>query len=99
MDTLTLINPYTIPKGKEEEAEKVWDIYAEYFSRQPGYISSKLCRAVKPNSRYHLVTVAEWESAEHVQAAMRNPEFREIIKGQKETFPSSPGFYEVIRDD
>ena len=98
MANLTVINPYEIPKGKEAEAEAAWDTFAEYFRRQPGYISSKLCRAVKPNSRNYLVTVAEWESAEHVQAAMRNPEFREVIKGMKETFPSSPGLYEVIRE-
>ena len=40
--TVTLINPWEIPKGKEEEALLMWEKAADSMRIQPGFISTKL---------------------------------------------------------
>ena len=97
MANVIVINPFEVPKGKEEQALAVWDKFAEYFRKQPGYISAKLHRAVNPDARFHLVTFAEWASADHFLAALQSPELQAIAKESKDDFPNYPGLYEVIR--
>lgn len=41
MANITVINPFEVPKVQEEQALAMWDRFAEYFRRQPGYISVK----------------------------------------------------------
>ena len=60
MANVIVINPFEVPKGQESQALAMWDEFAEYFHRQPGYVSAKLHRAINPYARFHLVTVAEW---------------------------------------
>ena len=97
MANVIVINPFEVPKGKEEQSLTMWDKFAGYFRRQPGYVSAKLHRAINPDARFHLVTVAEWVSADHFLAALKNPELLAIAKEYKEDFPNYPGLYEVIR--
>ena len=65
--------------------------------RQPGYISTRLHRAVSPDARFTYVNVAEWESAEYFQAAVSSEEFKELTAGSQERFPHYPALYEVVR--
>ena len=65
--------------------------------RQPGFISTKLHRAVVPGARFQLINVAEWESPAHFQAAVENEESRELVAPYMSVFPHYPGLYEVIR--
>jgi len=97
MANVIVINPFEVPKGNEEQALAMWDKFAEYFHRQPGYVSAKLHRAINPDARFHLVTVAEWESPDHFLAALQNPEIQEIVATATDHSPNYPGLYEVIR--
>ena len=98
MANIIVINPFEISKGKEEQALAMWDKFAEYFRRQPGYVSSKLHRAIDPDARFHLVTIAEWESADHFGAALKNPELQKIAESAMDHSTNYPGVYEVIRN-
>jgi len=64
---------------------------------EPGYISTKLHKAISPDARFHLVNIAEWESVEAFQAALDNPELQDIAKDLPSDIPHYPGLYEVIR--
>ena len=97
MAKVIVINPFEVPSGKEEKALELWDKFAEYFRAQPGYVSSKLHRAISPDSRFHLVTLSEWESAEHFQTALTSDELKKLIESSTDVPPSYPGVYEVIR--
>jgi heme-degrading monooxygenase HmoA len=97
MANVIVINPFEVPKGKEEQALAMWDTFAEYFRKQPGYVSSKLHRAIDPDARFHLVTVSEWSSADHFMAALKNPELHKIVEAATDRSPNYPGLYEVIR--
>ena len=97
MANIIVINPFEVPKGQEEQALAMWDSFAGYFRRQPGYVSAKLYRAINPDARFHLVTVAEWASADHFMDALKNLELQNILDAATDHSPNYPGLYEVIR--
>ena len=74
MTSIIAINPFEVAPGTEAEALRVWDRVAEFMDRQPGFISAKLHRSLDPSSKFHLVTVAEWESAKHFMKVLANEE-------------------------
>ena len=97
MANVIVINPFEVSEGNEERAIEMWDQFAAYFRKQPGYVSAKLHRAINPDARFHLVTVAEWESPDHFMAALNNPELSNIVEAATDHSPNYPGLYEVIR--
>lgn len=95
--SVTLINPFEVPEGKEEEALAFWDRAAEYMRKQPGFISTRLHKAIVPWARFHLINVAEWRSKEDFEAAINTDVFKQLTEPYMEIFPHYPGLYEVIR--
>jgi len=57
--SVILINPFEVPKGKEEEVLAFWEKVAEYMRDQPGFISTRLHKALVPWARFHLINIAE----------------------------------------
>jgi len=98
MANVIVIIPFEVPKGQESQALAMWDVFAEYFHRQPGYVSAKLHRAINPDARFHRVTDAEWASPDHFMAALKNPELQHIVDAATDHSPNFPGLYEVIRN-
>ena len=45
---VTLINPFEVPAGKEAEALAFWEKAAAFMKQQPGFISTRLHRALVP---------------------------------------------------
>ena len=97
MSSVILINSFEFPKEKENEAIRYWEIAADYMRSQPGFISTRLHKAVSPDARFRLVNIAEWESAEHFINVVNSDEFKSLTEPEKELFPHYPGLYEVIR--
>lgn len=59
---VTLINVFTVPKGKESEFVKWWQDVKENITAQQGFISGKFHQSIKPESRYNFINVAVWEN-------------------------------------
>ncbi|MCB2225854.1 MAG: antibiotic biosynthesis monooxygenase [Desulfarculaceae bacterium] len=97
MSKVILINPFEVPPGREEEALAFWDEVAAYMRRQPGFVSTRLHRALMPGARFGLVNVAEWESAGDFARATNAPDFQEMVAPYMESFPHYPALYEVVR--
>ena len=97
MSTVILINPFEIPEDREDECLAFWERAAEYMRKQPGFISTRLHRAIVPQARFTLINMAEWESVEHFEKAMNNEEFKKLVAPYMEVCPHFPGLYEVIR--
>lgn len=97
MNTIKVINPFEVPQGRETEALAMWETFAEYFRKQPGYVSTELHQAISPDAKFSLINIAEWESPQAFQAALNNPELAEIAKTLPADIPHYPGLYEVIR--
>jgi len=96
MSALIAINPFEVARGSEAEAVRLWDRVNEFMSRQPGFISARLYRAIDPAARFGLVTVAEWETAESFISALGSDGLATAAKGL-DAFAHYPGLYEVIR--
>jgi heme oxygenase (mycobilin-producing) len=93
--SVILINPFEVPDGEnDEDFLRGWERAADYMRRQPGFMSSRLHRALRPDARFRFVNIAEWESPPDFQAAVETDEFREIAAGAA---PGSPALYEVVR--
>ena len=64
--------------------------------RQPGYVSTRLHKALDPKTRFQLVNLARWESVEHFAAASGAPEFQRLVGPHMEEYPHYPGLYRVV---
>ncbi|MBI5570321.1 MAG: antibiotic biosynthesis monooxygenase [Desulfomonile tiedjei] len=85
--SVTLINPFEVPEGKEEEALAFWERVADYMRKQPGFISTQLHRAVVTWARFSLINVAEWQSAADFETAVNSEEFKKLTEPYMEVFP------------
>ena len=93
--SVILINPFEVPEGtNDEQFLQGWDRAAEYMRQQPGFLNTRLHRALAPDARFRFVNVAEWESPAAFQAAVTSEQFRDIAKGAS---PGSPALYEVVK--
>jgi heme-degrading monooxygenase HmoA len=95
--SVILINSFTVPEGKLDDAIKSWESGRDFLAQQPSYISSKLHQSLSPDAQYQLINVAEWETPEA---------FKEAITAMRASskFPpveglvSAPALYNVIRN-
>jgi heme-degrading monooxygenase HmoA len=93
--TVTLINPFEVSAATaDEDFLGGWEQAADYMRQQPGFVSTRLHRALAPDARFRFINVAEWASPQEFQAAVGSERFREIAK---RAGPSSPALYEVVR--
>ena len=94
MPDMVLINPFEVPAdGSDAEFLAGWQAAADYLQTQPGFRSTRLHRAVRPDARFRYVNVALWESAQSFMAAVGSDGFRALAAG---TAPNFPALYEVV---
>ncbi|MBI5249369.1 MAG: antibiotic biosynthesis monooxygenase [Desulfomonile tiedjei] len=95
--SVILINPFEVAEGKEDEALAFWERAADFMRKQPGFISTRLHRAIVPWARFHLINIAEWANTEDFEAAISSEEFKKLTEPYMDVFPHYPGLYEVVR--
>jgi heme oxygenase (mycobilin-producing) len=59
---VTLINVFSVPKGKEDEFVRWWQDVKANITAQRGFISGKFHRSIKPESKFNFINVAIWEN-------------------------------------
>ena len=59
---VTLINVFSVPKGKEDEFVKWWQDVKANITKQQGFISGKFHKSIKPESKFNFINVAIWEN-------------------------------------
>ena len=74
-----------------------WEKAADFMRQQPGYISTRLHKAIVSWARFHYINVAEWESVNHFENVMNSEEFKKLVGPYMKEFPHYPGVYEIIR--
>ena len=93
--SVTLINPFELPHPADDEQFLLgWQRAADYMRQQPGFLNSRLHRALAPETRFPFINIAEWESPQSFQAAVASEQFRAIASGAP---PGSPSLYHVVR--
>ncbi|HEX6484860.1 MAG TPA: antibiotic biosynthesis monooxygenase family protein [Ktedonobacteraceae bacterium] len=94
MQTVTLINPFEVPAGEEEQFLKAWREVSEYMRQAPGFLSTRLHKSLDPQAKFRFINVAQWESPEHWQAAMRS----EAVQQHRVLYPAYPALYRVVAE-
>ena len=98
-----LINPFVVEPGREAAFLALWDRTNAIFREAPGYVSARLCRALGDQppgleAPFTHVNVAQWESAEHYAAALRDPRIKRLAADYREVSSFDPALYEVLRE-
>ncbi len=96
MQTVILINSFEVPEGQEEQFLQAWHEAAEHLRHAPGFLSTRLHESLDPQAKFRFVNVAQWESSQHFQAALRTEAFQQIAR--KMPFPAYPALYRVIAE-
>jgi heme-degrading monooxygenase HmoA len=99
-ETVTLINAFEIDLEQVESFLQDWRERAEFMSKQPGFRSFRLHRALSPESRFQLVNVAEWDSVDALQAATAQDYFQQSVRRAMQDFAvtAHPALYRVAVD-
>jgi heme-degrading monooxygenase HmoA len=97
-EPITLINVFEIRQDDVEAFLRDWQERAEFLGRQPGFRSLRLHRALSPDARFQLVNVAEWDSAEALQAATSQDFFQQSAQRSMHEFAvaAHPATYRVV---
>lgn len=94
---VTLINVFEVPQEAIAETIRFWEASRDFLARQPGYVSTRLHQAIMPDSRFQLINVAVWESAQAFAQATQK-----LREEQPATPPAGlrffPGLFRVIRE-
>ena len=61
---VTLINVFSVPKGREHDFVKWWQDVKTSITSQRGFISGKFHRSIRSESRYNFINIALWENEE-----------------------------------
>lgn len=101
MAPVTLINVFNIDPGHVDAFLAGWQERAAFMSRQPGFRSFRLHRALTPDTPFQLVNVAEWDSIEALGAATAQPFFRESAQRSIDEFDvtAHPGIYSIAIEE
>jgi len=91
---IVLINSFEVEPQNEQAFLAGWKRVSEVMERRPGFIHTRLHRAVSTGARF--VNVGEWESHEAFAAALASPEFREAAQGIVGLATMSPALYDVV---
>lgn len=61
---VTLINVFSVPRNKDDEFVKWWQDVKASITKEPGFISGKFHRSIKPESKFNFINVAVWDNEE-----------------------------------
>jgi heme-degrading monooxygenase HmoA len=95
---ITLINVFEIDAGDVDRFLEDWRERARFMSRQPGFRSLRLHRAMDADSRFQVVNVADWDNAEALQAATSQDFFQQSAQRSMQLFAvtAHPAIYRVV---
>ena len=89
-----LINKFTIDPDDVNKFLKAWANDAEYFKRQPGFISAQLHRGIGGSGVF--VNYAVWESNAQLKKALNNIDLNALLKAYPPTTDVSPHLFKKV---
>jgi heme-degrading monooxygenase HmoA len=94
--SVILVNPFEIDPRNADGFMRSWQEAADYIRRQPGFIGTRLHRALASSARFQFVNVAEWESPQHFMSAVQSPEFKRLAEDSP---PNFPALYQIVSSE
>lgn len=96
---VTLVNVIEIAADQVDSFVDGWRERAGFMRTQPGFRDYQLHRALLADSRFQLINIARWDSAEAFQAATADPEFRKQMQALIDTglqVTGHPALYHLV---
>jgi heme-degrading monooxygenase HmoA len=99
---VTLINVFEVPTDYVHAFVARWHERAALMSTKPGFLHTRLHRALSSQARFQLVNDARWESREAFEAATADTEFQERVSAVTADpgtpFSANPALYRIVGD-
>jgi heme-degrading monooxygenase HmoA len=92
---VTLINVFTVPLATENEFVQWWHDVKGSITKQPGFVSGKFHRSVKPG-KFNFINVAVWENEELYWKAYEHSVTPMTAKLAQLGVEMVPALYEVV---
>jgi quinol monooxygenase YgiN len=89
-----LINKFNVDPKDVDKFMKAWSKDAEYFKRQPGFISAQLHRGIGGSGVF--VNYAVWESSELLKKALNNIDLKALLSDYPPTMVVSPHLFKKV---
>ena len=98
--SVTLINVFEVPIEQVDHFITRWSERAALLAAKPGFVDTRLHRALSADARFQLVNVAHWETRDAWQAATDDQEFRRSADEARGEMPfaANPALYEVAME-
>lgn len=97
--SVTFINVFEIPVDQLDVFIDGWRERARLMSKAPGFLDTKLHRALSSDTRFQLINIAHWESEQAWRDAIANAEFQatrqEALADSHDIVHPNVGLYEV----
>lgn len=92
---IILINIFNVePEKQQSAAKKITDIYKDFVSKQPGFISARVQKSLDGT---RVAATAQWASQEALTGMQRNPAFHDFVKILEGDIVSNEGHtYEIV---
>ncbi|MEV6386515.1 antibiotic biosynthesis monooxygenase family protein [Nocardia xishanensis] len=95
---ITFVDAFELPADRIEEFLPHWLGRAELISKAPGFRDNRLHRAVDADTRFQLVDIAHWDSAEAWRAATGDPSFQQRLSDSPEFAIANPALFRVAAE-
>ncbi|MFE5478917.1 antibiotic biosynthesis monooxygenase family protein [Nocardia sp. NPDC055165] len=95
---VTFINVIEVSADDIEGFVAQWRERAAHMRTAPGFRDVRLHRALLPDSRFQLVNIAHWDSAEACEAAGLNPTVVASVDQARQVARANPALYEVVAE-
>ena len=105
---ISVINVIDVPEGMEAEAERIREVYVDYFKKKPGFVSSTFYRSIEKVEGQALkyINIVVWDSYASFEAVVNsgfgnddglNDDAMKVLgRGFPEPIQVNPGRYEII---
>ncbi len=94
-EPVILVNLFDVDPKDNEHFIRAWQQDAEFFERQPGYISAQLHHGIGRSSMW--LNYAVFESARHFGDAMHAPEFKPLRSVYPDSATAHPNLFRRVR--
>ncbi|MFE0377182.1 antibiotic biosynthesis monooxygenase family protein [Streptomyces inhibens] len=79
-EPIYMINCFTVPAGQGDIFLTRWKDNVRAMANQPGFIRSRMFRALDPNAMVSFINFVQWGSGEALHEARKNPEWRAAVQ-------------------
>jgi heme oxygenase (mycobilin-producing) len=97
------VNAFEIPADQVDAFLDGWQERADFMRHQPGFRDYRMLRAVMPASRFQLINVARWDTADAFKNATSDPGFQRQLEALSANpdfdVTTNPGLYRVALQD